>query len=830
MLVCLCDQKGAQYMRRLNRLGCFGGLLLLLGILTGCSLFLPNDQTEDSSETSELVGTSTWLTAAQGQGGPPACVKALPPGQAKKLAEKVLKDKPEIQLLKQALERRGKKLVLSKAHGCKVKGKASGQGLSAQQEAATEATLVEVPAGSDAALYLLENPDDGNEWASLKEVADVGERLVHLEVGLVDGSGVQGLQTAEAVGQMSLVLPDDVGTQEIASDLQQLFSSQATTGAGVSALQPETLDWANAEVVLDQNSVVSYSDGTQEIEAVVVIPEASSTGQVLWGRTKPMIDGSRATFAKVTVKKTPPTPEKPRPTLQVVSPPTQVKKGNELQFDPFDLCPYQHYGRVSPFTKPLCYQWEQQAAPKIQQVTFDRGVKSLPTVHSQALQSTGKSRGGVMAIAGPEGNLIVAGMKNLDVANLIQLYERTVKGQGPQVEGQDVPTTLMKEILKKLGVPAFIISLIFEAYDYWQSLDNAKRDEIKNILLNLKIQLDHPEQFMQEIQNRYNDSLAFRELVDKMTAQLRSHSPGSSDEELRKQAFEIFYNYMSALAQSGNLTLVDQAIDQYGVAVVLAFGLLNQGVVEPVVAGSILRALNQLYDHINQVPAGDAQSVKVLVLILAASAAQVVYGTNVSVGMEGVARVQQFLFELVPQLRANGWKFKQIVPQEHVGFAFEASLLRDGVETFVYGMLEPYLQKHELDAMIRAIQSAADYVMFAHQQAGGPCFQSVPPVPCRFAVVEVINNAEPGAVDALCTRIQNEVNTYVPIVVIGPDGQVACSKNTTPQEAQALCQMMGYCGPSPQLTSAGDEPTTIQAPVPPPPADPACPKGKVCLI
>jgi len=810
--------------------GVAGIFLATLAALAGCSLFFP-DEVAKKDLSAKDNSYSTWLIAAQGQGGPPNCVKDLTAGQAKKLADKALKENKEVQVLAQALKGKGKKLWTVKARGCKVQRKShsNAPGLTAQQETTTEATLVEVPAGSDAALYLLENSEDGNYWASLKESADVGERLLHLEVGLMDEIGVQATQADEAVGQMSLLLPDDLGTQEVTSDLQRLLSSDEMTSAGLRAMQAEALDWANAEVILDESHASLGEDGSQEMEAVVVVPSVDSTaGQALWGRTRPPLEESRAVYAKVAVKKTPPQPSNPRPRLQVVSPPTQVKKGSELQFEPFDLCPYAQYGRVSALRKPLCYQWEQKAAPKVQGVTFDRGMKGLPAVHNQVQQTSGTTKRGVMAIAGLKGNLIVVGMKNIDVVKLTQLYEKTVKGQGSTVEGQDALSTVLREILKRAGVPAFIISLIFDVVDYWQSLSDAKRNEVKNILLNLKVQLSHPDQFMREIQNRYNDTPAFRELVDKMIAQLRAHSPGSSDEELRKQAFDIFYNYISALAQSGNLTLVDQAIDQYGVAVVLAFGLLNQGVVEPIVAGSILLAINRLYDHINQVPDGNAQSVTVLLLILASSAAQVVYGTDISVGVEGVARMLQFLFELMPQLQANGWKFKQIVPEEHVGFAFEASLLRDGVETFVYGMLEPYLQKHELDAMIRAIQSAADYLELV-RRAGGPCFQSVL-APCRFAVVEVINNAEPGAVDALCTRIDNEVNTYVPIVVIGPDGQVACSKNTTPQEARALCQMMGYCGPSAQPTSAGDKPTTIQAPMPPPPADPACPRGRVCLI
>jgi hypothetical protein len=143
-------------------------------------------------------------------------VKALAPGQAKKLAEKALKEKPEVKALAQALKGKGKKLVLSRAHGCKVKGKAKGQGLSAMQES-PDFTLIEVPAGSDAALYLLENETagEGNYWASLKGTDEGGQWLTHLETAVTsDGS-----TSPDSVGT-NLFLPDAAGTQEITEQVR----------------------------------------------------------------------------------------------------------------------------------------------------------------------------------------------------------------------------------------------------------------------------------------------------------------------------------------------------------------------------------------------------------------------------------------------------------------------------------------------------------------------------------------------------------------------------------------------------------------------------------
>ncbi len=412
-------------MKKLHRLG-FGGLLLLLGILTGCSQLFPNDPLKDSSDTLELSGTSAWLIAAQGQGGSPNCVRDLAPGQAKKLAEKALKDKREIQLLQQALERRGKKLVLSKAHGCQVKGKLGGQGLSTQQEAATEATLVEVPAGSDAALYLLENEtvDEGNYWAALRESAEGGETLVHIEVGLASDTGVQGLSTEP--GEAKLFLPDELGTQEVASDLEQLLAESATMSAGVRALQTEALDWANAEVVLDKTSVTVNADGSEEMEALVVVPQMESTTQQLWSRSRPSIDVERATHVKVTVRRTPPSPSNPRPQLQVVRPtPEQpvvlpiVKKGVELK-PAFQYCPYRHYGRLSSFSRVMCQDsWKQWYGKQW----------ASNAVQSKVLQASGAAASSdtyniTYARDGKRGiDLLAAGFDNLNPSDLQRMFD-----------------------------------------------------------------------------------------------------------------------------------------------------------------------------------------------------------------------------------------------------------------------------------------------------------------------------------------------------------------------------------------------------------------------
>ncbi len=353
------------------------GIVLLLGFLTGCSLFLPRNTVNDDTSIIES-SSSSWLVAAQGQGGPPDCVKDLAPGQAKKLVEKALKDKPEIQLLKQALERRGKKLVLSRAHGCQVKGKAKGQGLSAQQETATEVTLIEVPAGSDAALYLLENEpaQESNSWAAFVGADEGGQWLTQLEVGLeVDGASPE-----EPVG-VDLFLPDDAGTQEIASQVQPLLSMTA----GSQGVRAQELDWSQAQVVI-------LDADQEEATALVVVPEmSSSTGQTLLpGGMSFDLDRAVHTAVKVqrvstesggsgkwqilptpvsqlpvikpVPKPTPTPPKLPAPKPAPPSPPPPpappVQLGTAIK-PVFDYCPYGYSGPVTALSKVMCQNsWE----------------------------------------------------------------------------------------------------------------------------------------------------------------------------------------------------------------------------------------------------------------------------------------------------------------------------------------------------------------------------------------------------------------------------------------------------------------------------------------
>jgi predicted RNase H-like HicB family nuclease len=283
-------------MRASHLWGLFGVLIGLTVILTGCSLLL-QDEDGPSTGAEELTTVDRWVIAAQGQEEPAACEQDLSRSEARQEAKEALKEDEEAQQLRQVLAALGKRVMPWRAQGCQVstdeEGDASAQGLSAQQTGGPETVLVEVPAGADAALYLVEtNDEEGNYWVSLKESTEDGEVLTHIEVGLAGETEVQGLSLAADTGAASFLLPNESVTQEIVGQVQQLLEGSAES-AGLRALGTDELDWSRAEVLLLDGEV---AEG-EEVEALLVIPAVDDgTGsQALWGRTRTAIDPGRAT-------------------------------------------------------------------------------------------------------------------------------------------------------------------------------------------------------------------------------------------------------------------------------------------------------------------------------------------------------------------------------------------------------------------------------------------------------------------------------------------------------------------------------------------------------
>jgi len=258
-------------------------VLFLLGLLFGCAQ-LPTGLEENDEEYS---GKWVALGLSQDQAQPDGCVEDLSKREAKKEAREALEEE-EVQGLKDALAGLGKRLKLNKAQGCKVEvSELTESGSSSQPQWAalsdsdgTDGVLLEVPAGKDAALYVLELGEDMAAWASIKESEAGGEKLVHMELGLEEDSGnAMGLSSdgSESVSSWELFLPDEQGIQEIVGQVQQMLA--ANSGAG-SAPQAKALssdldvDWSAAEVLIDEAAG----------EALIVLPPSSNAqSQALLG-------------------------------------------------------------------------------------------------------------------------------------------------------------------------------------------------------------------------------------------------------------------------------------------------------------------------------------------------------------------------------------------------------------------------------------------------------------------------------------------------------------------------------------------------------------------
>jgi hypothetical protein len=295
---------------RAIHLGVFlGGLVLLTVILTGCSLLFDQGPDPESEPGQSAFVPTRWVIAAQGEEEPAACEEDLSRNEARQEAKEALKEEEEAQQLQQVLTALGKRLMVWRAQGCEVSADeedgASAQDLISQQAGGPETVLVEVPAGADAALYLVETQglDEGNYWVSLKESTEDGEVLTHIEVGLEGDAEVQGLSLGENTGATSFLLPNESVTQEIVGQVQRLLEG-STESAGLRAMTTDELDWSRAEVLLLDGDVAE----AKQVEALLVIPEVEdTTGQALWGRTRAAIDPGRAMYARVTVQKATPT-------------------------------------------------------------------------------------------------------------------------------------------------------------------------------------------------------------------------------------------------------------------------------------------------------------------------------------------------------------------------------------------------------------------------------------------------------------------------------------------------------------------------------------------
>jgi len=295
-------------------------------------------------------------------------------------------------------------------------------------------------------------------WAAQVNSDEGGQWLTHLEAGLeVDGASPE-----EPVG-VDLFLPDEIGTQEIASQVQPLLS----TTAGSQGVRAQQLDWSQAQVVI-------LEADQEEATALVVVPEVDSTaGQALLpGGIDFDLDGAVHTAVKVqrvsagsgargrwqltptplaelpVIKPVPkpiitaprlPAP-KPAPPSPSPAPAPVAKKGIELLKPTLPYCPAPYLGRAGVVSRLQCMNYDERWLEK-QWEYETRPALYTETAQLQSQVSQALNKPGISFFPDPRMSVLLAGFKKVDLQTVQTLRDLALKRgylQGSEVESQGV--------------------------------------------------------------------------------------------------------------------------------------------------------------------------------------------------------------------------------------------------------------------------------------------------------------------------------------------------------------------------------------------------------
>jgi hypothetical protein len=568
-----------------------------------------------------------------------------------------------------------------------------------------------------------------------------------------------------------------------------------------------------------------------------------------------------------------------KPRYRVVkSKPYQLKRGSELKFKSFDLCPYRYYGKLEAFHKPLCHHWERKATKKVQKVSFKRGLRTLPAVHAQALQAQ-QSHGGVVGISGPKGNVLIVGARELTPEKLQQIYDRITDLQlDAHIEGQqaEVIKEALRRVLLRLGVSMTVVGMavaaVFDLFSIIQRLGSQASklgDGFVKAAINTST-LGAIESNLRDYYDRWkagtiredSPEAAVGEFIDMFKDFLIAHGfaqPESAD----KVAINMLATFIHTFTQKGlNLTM-KLLVERFGPLAPFIFHQLKEvdeslmatwvyafpsnkpcATREPPIQDPIMCFLWQI-----DLLSSDVEGMNQLMAYLAAMA----YVANnpkaegdLEKGLEGIARVTLLVEEFLPRLRNNGWFNLRVQVGtdlcQDICFFGEKALYGstehgcivppDSEGCYrglrIVGFIEPFLEGNDqgraVDRVWRQIQNVAK---------GFPLPGWGSPISSRNVVVQILNGYDPAARNSLCSLVKSASFKNTPIIVIGPNGRIECwSRNTNAEEALFICHQLGIpnChipGAKPTDSPPPDRPSppvTIQVPMPPidPALDPAC--------
>jgi hypothetical protein len=692
-------------MRAFHLWGLFGVLIGLTVILTGCSLFFRDDE-RPSTGAEELMTADRWVIAAQGEDEPAACEQDLSRSEARQEAKEALKEEEEAQQLQQVLSALGKRLMPWRAQGCEVsadeEGNASAEGLSAQQTGGPETVLVEVPAGADAALYLVETGDEfRHNWVSLRENTDEGGVLTHMEV---DWEG--------SIKSVNFFLPNETIAQDIADQVRQtLDSGDATEGAGVVwALGADELDWSRTKVVLLLGREAAEGE---EVDAILVIPvqtdEAGS--QALWGGSRrALLDPKQAVYVQTRVQKK--KTASGQSAYQVTQSAPVVQTGETLQPRQFyNLCPYRYYGVINPLRLALCQNWDLPW-------TVERSTEVMSDFYNAIYTGPGSlsTSPSLAILPGQPHSLILAGYENIDPELLQEIYSRM---SNPYVQESGIVDDLVCEgigILLGLasgGSPvvgsagSLACSALIEGIRwFFEALDEDKRNAILTVLSTLESYANNPD-FADNVGNLIliepllgNFLSKLRDQWDKMGVFAGNRPEDLSDDQEFMNLLQWTIQQYAAAGVS--IAEVVGDLGPAALAIPAALDTYDMNFTDPrypvLSSTEFIQLISEIVTYGDRVET-DARTLVALLAGLLAEAQQRGSGTPSTI-KEMITRILG-TFDLAVELKGLGWSINRLGVQDQRGLIITDLIARKPIsglqhcgtcDVAAHVLIEPFLE------------------------------------------------------------------------------------------------------------------------------------------
>ena len=761
--------------------------------------------------------------------------------------------------------------------------------------------LIEIPAGDNAALYISEVFEESESWASIKQVDVDGERLIHAETYVPETADWAIVEDASLpVVQEEWLLPDQESGSALIGELQaevsQAIASPAGFASNAGSLDPmyrlfieqasdPELDWAEADVILDEEAG----------ELVMVIPSVGTVleEQALWPRTtKPFIDDGRSVVVRAPVVKVT-VPDKPKPVVQVKKDVTtnkpvinSVNRTSNYR-EPFEYCPHQYYGALTRFTAPLCSQWEEKQAPKVNKITTDAAKKAIVETSKFAEQNLNLSRK-VVGLVGKDAALILAGFENLTTEQIDGFYKGAVApsnnlGTNAAISSRRdfalSPEDLRQEIANGVGTACSALSLLgllgkvasgmcgvgAGLIGAWPdgSLERAFLvSALQNLVsppkaiedLNRSDMVDFVRAFQNNQYISQEQKAELQRFMDHLNSALAASGLQDTAEELIGSAiFGLIKLYDAVNPEATNADILlsvkgrlEQLVQALGPQVVIlldgAYRLFESQAFstdfgpeefESQIPFKIAAELKWMIDSLEKLMS--KRNAAALTTYLAATAQQLVKDPTSLEAQEAAAR-GGFLLGL--NLKAdqvakdtndsllNFKVFYQIpVGVQHpvIDFYLTPSI-KTSTGTFsfperahVFGKVEPYLGNglNEVDDILDDIRRVSDAIDAASSQIldSNAGFANTGGASKKY-IIQVIDEAAPGQMEALCNRLAQEPDLNKTMVII--NNQVQCintQNNFTLQEAQAVCeQTLKLCAPEqPKASSPTDNfPSTLK--------------------